>query len=92
LDHPNAQESGGRYKEADGPLAPDIFEGGIKLPAGVGVQRLNLQAHGASSSFHIPKRRLSAAYLGGIQQNCDACNPGHKLTQKFQPLCHQLGR
>src|SRR6476646_2029027 len=51
LDHPNAQESGGRYKEADGLLAPDIFEGGIKLPTGVGVQRLNLQAHGASSSF-----------------------------------------
>jgi hypothetical protein len=88
LDHPNAQESGGRDEEGVGPLARDTVEGGIDFPVGVGIQYLNLQAHGASSSFHITQRRFGTRCIVRIEEHCNACNPGHKLTQEFQPFCH----
>jgi hypothetical protein len=53
-----------------------IVKGGIDLPTGVSVQRLNLQAHRASSSLYVPQRRFGSQCIVRIEQHCNACNRG----------------
>jgi hypothetical protein len=92
LDNPGVQEGGGRDEEGIGPLAQHTFEGGIDLTACVGVENLDLQAHCASSRFHLSQCRLGGRRTGRIDEHRDTRGRGQQFAQEFQPLRRQLGR
>jgi hypothetical protein len=49
---PAVKKRAGRDENSIGPLATKGFEGNIDLSAGVGVERLDVQPHDASSRVH----------------------------------------
>jgi hypothetical protein len=56
----------GGDEEGVGPLMLHTFESSTDLTAGVGVEDLDLQAHGASSRFYLSQCRLGLmSLLGG---------------------------
>src|SRR5262249_47351571 len=60
------------------------------LPAGAGVEDLDLQPHGASSGFHVSQRGLCRRGIARIDEHGNTNCCGHQLAQEFQPLCRQL--
>ena len=76
-------------EEGVGPLAHKSCEGRIDLAAGAGVEDLDLQPDGASSSFHV-SHVASAVQIGRIDEHGNASCSRHQLAQEFQPLCRQL--
>ena len=92
LDTSGVEERAGADEEGVRPLAPKICKGRIDFPAGVGVEHLNLQPHGAGSRLQVSQRRLVSRCIGGIDEHGNTSSTGHHLAQEFQPLCHQLGR
>jgi hypothetical protein len=66
LDTPCGQKGVGGDEEGVGPLTLHTFESSTDLTAGVGVEDLYLQAHGASSRFYLSQCRLGLmSLLGG---------------------------
>ena len=53
LNAPAVEKSVAANEQRVGPLAPKSSEGRIDLAAGAGVEHLDLQPHGARSSFGI---------------------------------------
>jgi hypothetical protein len=90
LDTPLVEKGAGADKRRIGALAHDSCEGRIDLAAGVSVEDLDLQPHGASRRFHVSQRRLGSFGIGRIDEHGNARGCGHQLTQKLQPLCDQL--
>jgi hypothetical protein len=77
-------------KERIGPVAHKRCEGSVDLEAGVGIDDLHLQSHGARSRFHVSQHGLGICRVGGIDEHGNASGCGHQLTQKLQPLRRQL--
>ena len=69
-----------------GPFAHHSCESRVDLPAGAGVEDLDLQPHGAGSRFHVSQRGVSILSIGGIDKNGNTSGGGHQLTQESQPL------
>jgi hypothetical protein len=72
-----------------GPFAHKTCKSRIDLPAGTGVEDLELQAHSASSQFRAFQRGLDNGICRIDQHGHTSCS-GHQLTQQFQPLCCHL--
>jgi hypothetical protein len=65
----SADEKGTRAdKKRIRTLAHNRCEGRIDLPAGAGVENLDLQPHGVSSLFHVPQRGLCIRNIGRIDE------------------------
>jgi hypothetical protein len=92
LDTPCGQKGVGGDEKGIGPLTLHTFESSTDLTAGVGVENLDLQAHGASSRFYLSQCRLGLVRTGRINEYRDTRGLGQQLAQEFQPLCRQLGR
>jgi hypothetical protein len=75
LDTPASEGRCGPDEQGIGPIAPDIFEGGIDLAAGVGVENLDLQSEGASGRFDVSQCRRSIRGIGGADEHGDASGP-----------------
>jgi hypothetical protein len=72
LDHLDTPASEGRCgpdKQGIGPIAPDIFEGGIDLAAGVGIENLDLQSQRASGRFEPVRPPVPAVDRVGPRRN-----------------------
>ena len=89
LDPPAEQEGAAADEKRVGPLAPKRCEGRIDLAAGVGVDDLDLQSHGAGAAS-TSLNMASAFGDGRIDEHGDTSGCGHQLAQEFQPLRHQL--
>src|SRR5262249_6523244 len=59
LDPPADEKGVGADEERIGPLSHKSCEGRIDLPAGAGIEDLDLQSYGASSRFHVSQRGLA---------------------------------
>ena len=70
-----------------GPLASERCEGGVDVAAGTGMADLNFQSHAGGGTLHLPSEMPG---ICGLTKNGDPCRGGHKLTQEFQPLRHQI--
>jgi hypothetical protein len=92
LDAPRHEEGVGVDEKRVGPLARKRREGRIDLVAGVGVEHLDLEPHGARSRCRIPHRGLVSRSIGGADEHGNASGCRHHLTQELQPLCRQLRR
>jgi hypothetical protein len=78
----SANEKGpGADKKRIGALAHNSREGRIDLAAGVGVEDLDLQPHGASSRFYVSQRRLGKLGISRINEDGNTSGGGHQLTQ-----------
>src|SRR5262249_62156566 len=82
----------GADEEGIRPRTLHTFESSTDLTAGVGVEDLDLQAHGASSRFYLSHCRLGLGSTGRINEYRDTRSLRQQLAQEFQPLCRQLGR
>src|SRR5262249_25790726 len=89
-DTPSVEEGVVADEEGVGPLAHKSCEGRIDLPAGTGVEDLDLQSHGAGSGFYGSQRRLGIRCMGRIDEHCNTSGYRHQRTQELQPLCGQL--
>jgi hypothetical protein len=87
LDTPSVEEGVVADEEGVGPLAHKSCEGRIDLPAGTGVEDLDLQSHGAGSGFYGSQRRLGIRCMGRIDEHCNTSGYRHQRTQELQPLC-----
>jgi len=58
------------------PLARDGFESGFDLPAGVGVEDLDLQSHGARSRWRVSFHGLGIRSTRRIDEDGDAGGSG----------------
>jgi len=58
------------------PLARDGFESGFDLPAGVGVEDLDLQSHGARSRWRVSFHGLGIRSTRRIDEDSDAGGSG----------------
>src|SRR5262245_1793534 len=85
LDTPCGEKGVGADEEGIRPLTLHTFESSTDLTAGVGVENLDLQTHGASSSFYLGR-------TGRINEHRDTHGLGQQLAQEFQPLRRQRGR
>ena len=92
LDAPAGEKGISADEKRVGPLVHKRCEGRIDLPAGAGVEDLDLQPDGASSRFHVSQRGLGIRGGGRIDEHGQTSDRGHQFTQDFQPLCHQLAR
>ena len=90
LDTPAGDEGVRANEQGVGPLAHESCEGRFDLPAGAGLENLDLQSHGASSRFHVSQRGLCIRSIGRIDKHGNAGGSGHKLAQESEPLCGQL--
>ena len=91
MDAPGGEEGVGVDEKRVGPLARKRCEGRVDLAAGVGVEHLDLQPHGARTRCRIPHRGLGRRIMRADEHgNASGCR--HHLTQEFQPLGHQLRR
>src|SRR5262249_737035 len=89
--HAAADEEGVVANEKSiGSLAHKTCEGRINLAAGAGVEKLDLQSHGASSRLHVSQRDLCVRSIGRVGQQSNTSGCGHQLAQEFEPLCYQL--
>ena len=84
------KERKGTDEQGIGLLARRSFESGINLALSGGVDDLNSQPHGASGRFRVSQCRPSIRLIGWIDEHGHPFGSGNKLTQEFQPLCHQL--
>jgi hypothetical protein len=91
LDAPPNEERRGRDEQGIGSLARHGLESRVDLAAGVGVEHLDLQPHGASSRFRVSQRGFRNRTISRIDEHSNASGLGHQLTQQLQPLCRQLG-
>src|SRR5262249_10875831 len=72
-----------------GSLAHKTCEGRINLAAGAGVEKLDLQSHGASSRLHVSQRDLCVRSIGRVGEQSNTSGCGHQLAQESEPLCYQ---
>src|SRR5215813_2458612 len=86
LDTPRVEEGAGADDEGVGLLAPNNFEGGIDLAAGICVEHLDLQSHGASRRLHVSQRDLGQRSKGRVDQHGHTSCGGQQLAQEFEPL------
>ena len=86
------EERGGPNEECVGSFAHERGERGIDLADGASVENLDLQPHAANSRFHTFQCGRSTRRTGRIDEHGNTSDPGHHLTQEFQPLCRQLDR
>src|SRR5262249_10576487 len=90
LDTPRVEEGAGADDEGVGLLVPNNFEGGIDLAAGIGVEHLDLQSHGASRRLHVSQRDLGQRSKGWIDQHGHTSCGRQQLAQEFESLCCQF--
>src|SRR6516225_3847696 len=90
LDTPRVEEGAGADDESVGLLAPNNFEGGIDLAAGIRVEHLDLQSHGPSRRLHVSQRDLGQRSKGWVDQHGHTSCGGQQLAQEFEPLCYQF--
>ena len=83
LSPPTVQETSRPTKSASDRSRTIVAEGPSISRLVLALRILDLQAHGASSSFHISQRGLGTMCIGRIEEHCYACKSGHKLTQEF---------
>jgi hypothetical protein len=83
LDAPAVKKRAGRDENSIGPLATKGFEGNIDLSTGVGVERLDVQPHDASSRVHVSQLRLHHRSVGRIDEHGNTGHAGDEVTQKF---------
>src|SRR5262249_46227523 len=72
LDTPPDKKGAGTDKKRVGPFAHKSFEGRIDLAAGVSVEDLDLQPHGASRRFDVSQRRFGNFGIGRIDEHGNA--------------------
>ena len=84
LDAPAVEEGVGADEEGVGPLARERCEGCIDLPAGAGVEDLDLHADGARSRLHVSSRWPRRLRSVGLTSTATRAAAGHQLAQEFQ--------
>ena len=75
-----------------GPPARESRERRVDLPAGAGVEDLDVEAERAANDRRVPFRRLGGRHIGRIDQHGNALAPGQQLVQQCQSLRHQPGQ
>jgi hypothetical protein len=90
LHTPAGKEDVAADEESVGAVTAKTCEGCIDLPAGAGIEHLNLSARGAGSGPQFLHRRLGTHGIGRIDQHGDTLGCGNQLKQNFQPLCRQF--
>ena len=83
LDAPFGEEGTWTDEKRVGPVAPKIFEGGVDLAAGAGIENPGLQPDGASSRLHVSQCVFGKAGICRIDEHSDSPCSGHHFTQKF---------
>ena len=81
LDTPCGEKGVGGDEEGIRPLTFDTFESSTDLTAGVGVENLDLQAHGTSRRFYLSQCRLGLGCTGRINEYRDTRGLRQQLAQ-----------
>src|SRR4051794_36796753 len=90
LDAPVGEERVRGDEDGVGALAHKRCVGGIDLPTGTGVVKLDLQPEDAGSRFKVFTRGWRPPNVGRIDKYGDPRGCGQQITQKSQALCHHL--
>jgi hypothetical protein len=80
-----AEERVGGDEEGIRPLAYESGEGRLDLPAGAGVEDLNLQSDGACGFRYVSQHGLGGGSIDRIDQHRNTNGLGHQLMQEPQP-------
>jgi hypothetical protein len=91
LDPAAGEQEAGADEKRVGPLARKRRESRVDFIAVAGVENLDLQAQGASGSFHLSQRRLGRGN-GRVHEHGQLHRSRHQPAKQFEPLRRQLGR
>src|SRR5262249_20843339 len=89
--YPAAGEKGvAADEDGVGALAHKICKGVIDLPAGPGIEDLNLHSHAARSGLYLSHYGLGNRRILRVAEYSKTPDTGYHLPQEFQPLSYQL--